>query len=305
MDLREKPGKVQTVMEFLLRIRLISVVVMVVAIAAFVATKWQDMIPLALGSSEAFCMWVAEFEDATTAWQSAQFLVVSGVASVVLFFVFGGLRAGLASFASIAVSLGALFLLGGNEQMPLIMFGGLSLVAIIALVALKFSIACGLFPFVIGWCFFTGLMAALPEAMQPSWMVWAVLSSLGFAGAMALSVVAGKHLGQGVPQAGSLVKSAKQMLLPVVLSSFVALSALVFDMAGNESTEILESNIWGGLLYFFVYNIWFFVLLYPAMAFSPWERLRSASRRVEMKDRKKKESSKKPSKKSSRKSSKE
>lgn len=297
MDLREKPGKVQTVMEFLLRIRLISVVAMVIAIAAFAATKWQEMVPLTLGASEALCMWVAEFEDVMVAWQSGQFLAVSGIAAVVLFFVFGGVRAGFASLVSIAASVGALFLLGGNEEMPLMMLGGLALVAVIALIAVKLSVACGLFPFVIGWCFFTGLMVALPEALQPSWMVWAVLSTLGFASAMSLSVVAGKHLGQGVPQAGALVKAGKQMLAPVMLSSFVALGSLVFDMAGSESTEVLKNNIWGGVLYFFVYNIWFFVLLYPTMSFSPWERLRAGSRRVELKDKKKKTVSKKSTKK--------
>lgn len=297
MDLREKPGKVQTVMEFLLRIRLISVVAMVIAIAAFAATKWQEMVSLTLGASEALCVWIAEFEDVMTAWQSGQFLAVSGIAAVVLFFVFGGVRAGFASLVSIAASLGALFLLGGNERYPLIFFGVLALVAVIALIAVKLSVACGLFPFVLGWCFFTGLMVALPEALQPSWMVWTVLSTLGFASAMAFSVTAGKRLGQGVPQAGSLVKAGKQMLAPVILSSFVALGSLVFDMAGNESTEVLKSNIWGGVLYFFVYNIWFFVLLYPSMAFSPWERLRSGSRRVEMKEKKKKTVSKKSTKK--------
>lgn len=297
MDLREKPGKVQTVMEFLLRIRLISVVTMVIAIAAFAATKWQEMVPLTLGASEALCMWVAEFEDVMVAWQSGQFLAVSGIATVVLFFVFGGVRAGFASLVSIAASVGALFLLGGNEEMPLMMLGCLALVAVIALIAVKLSVACGLFPFVIGWCFFTGLMVALPEALQPSWMVWAVLSTLGFASAMSLSVVAGKHLGQGVPQAGALVKAGKQMLAPVMLSSFVALGSLVFDMAGSESTEVLKNNIWGGVLYFFVYNIWFFVLLYPTMSFSPWERLRAGSRRVELKDKKKKTVSKKSTKK--------
>lgn len=296
MDLREKPGKVQTMMEFLLRIRLISVVAMVIAIAAFAATKWQEMVPLTLGASEALCMWAAEFEDVMVAWQSGQFLAVSGIAAVVLFFVFGGVRAGFASLVSIAASVGALFLLGGNEEMPLMMLGGLALVAVIALIAVKLSVACGLFPFVIGWCFFTGLMVALPEALQPSWMVWAVLSTLGFASAMSLSVVAGKHLGQGVPQAGALVKAGKQMLAPVMLSSFVALGSLVFDMAGSESTEVLKNNIWGGVLYFFVYNIWFFVLLYPTMSFSPWERLRAGSRRVELKDKKKKTVSKKSTK---------
>lgn len=310
MDLREKPGKVQTVMELLLRFRLISVVAIVVATAAFVATKWQEIVSLPLGASEALGMWIAEIEDVATVWASAQYLAVAGIAAVVLFFVFGGIRSGFASIVSFGLAFGALFLLGGNEEMPLMMMGGLALVAALSMIVLKLSVACGLFPFVLGWCFFSGLMAALPEALEPSWRVWALLSALGFAGSMALSVSAGKHLGAGVPQAGSLVKAAKQTLMPMLLSSFVVLGALAFDMytaaiatnAAGEASEAVDptNNIWGAVLYFFVFNIWFFGFVYPTMSFAPWERLRAGSRRVEMKDKKKK-TEKKGDKKSSKK----
>lgn len=307
MDLRDKPGKVQTIMELMLRFRLISVVAIVVATAAFVATKWQDIVSLPLGASEALGMWVAEIEDVAFVWNSAQYISVAGIAAVVLFFVFGGIRAGFASIVSFAMAFGALFLLGGNEEMPLMMIGGLALVAALAMIVLKLSVACGLFPFVLGWCFFSGLMVALPEALEPSWRVWAVLSALGFAGSMALSVTAGKHLGAGAPQAGALVKAAKQMLMPMLLSSFVVLGALTFDMsmaavAAEAATDTAEAfdptnNIWGAVLYFFVFNIWFFVFVYPTMSFAPWDRLRAGSRRVEMKDKKKKTVSKKSTKK--------
>ncbi|MCQ2108012.1 MAG: hypothetical protein MJZ05_04525 [Fibrobacter sp.] len=315
MDLREKPGKVQTVMELLLRFRLISVVAIVVASATFVATKWQEIVSLPLGASEALGMWIAEIEDVASVWASAQYLAVAGIAAVVLFFVFGGIRSGFASIISFALAFGALFLLGGNEEMPLMMMGGLALVAALAMIVLKLSVACGLFPFVLGWCFFSGLMAALPEALEPSWRVWALLSALGFAGSMALSVSAGKHLGAGVPQAGSLVKAAKQTLMPMLLSSFVVLGALAFDMytaavatgAAGEAAEAAAdvvvdpmNNVWGAVLYFFVFNVWFFGFVYPTMSFAPWERLRAGSRRVEMKDKKKK-TEKKGDKKSSKK----
>ena len=56
MDLREKPGKVQTLLELLLRFRLIAVVVMVVATVSFIAKDWQSVVSLPLGASEAFGM---------------------------------------------------------------------------------------------------------------------------------------------------------------------------------------------------------------------------------------------------------
>ena len=63
MDLREKPGKVQTLLELMMRFRLIAVVVMVVASVSFVATNWQEMVSFSLAASEAFGMWLAEVEN--------------------------------------------------------------------------------------------------------------------------------------------------------------------------------------------------------------------------------------------------
>lgn len=297
MDLREKPGKVQKVMELLLRFRLISVLVIVIAAVSFVATNWQGVASLPVGASEALCMWMAEVDGVGGVWASAQFLTVAGIAAAVLFFVFGGLRGGVAAVISFALAFGGLVLLAGNESMPMIMFGALALVAVVAVVLIKLSFACGLFPFVLAWAFFSGLMAAMPAALEPNWLSWAVLSALGFAGAMALSVVAGKHLGAGVPQAGALVKAAKQMVVPMLASSVVALGAIAFDMPAVQSAgEVVgeaakavqesSSNVWGAILYFFVFNVWFFGFMYPTMSFAPWERLRSGSRRVEMKEKK-------------------
>ena len=52
MDLREKPGKIQTFLEWMLRFRLIAVVAMVVATVSFVATNWQEMVSPSLAASE-------------------------------------------------------------------------------------------------------------------------------------------------------------------------------------------------------------------------------------------------------------
>ena len=93
--------------------------------------------------------------------------------------------------------------------MPVPMFGGLFFLSVVMILFVKLSISCGLFPFVISWLFLGGLISVLPETLEPSGLVWGVLSAFAFASAMALSAVAGKHLGQGVPAAGALVKSAK------------------------------------------------------------------------------------------------
>lgn len=294
MDLREKPGKIQKVLEILLRIRLISIVVMVVAAVSFLATNWQGVASLPIGASEALGMWMAEIDGAAGVWASAQFLTVAGIAAVVLFAVFGGVRSGIAAVVSFALAFGGLYILGGNESMPVTLFGALAVISMVAIILVKLSFACGLFPFVISWLFFTGFMAALPSALEPSWLVWAVLSALGFAGAMALSVSAGKLLGEGMPQAGALVKSAKRMVVPVMAASLLAVCAIAFDMGGAAQGTVegaaagKSSSVWGAILYFFVFNIWFFALMLPVMSFAPWERLRSGSRRVEMKDKKKK-----------------
>lgn len=305
MDLREKPGKVQKTMEMLLRFRLISAAVMIVAAVSFVASRWQELASLPVGASEALGMWMAEVEGVSGIWQNGQFLSVAAITAVVLFLVFGGFRAAFAAVVSLVLSIGGLVVLGGNESMPTILFGALLLISLVGLIFVKLSVACGLFPFVLGWLFFTGLISAMPDVGVPSWLLWAVLSSLGFAGSMALSAVAGKHLGSGTPQAGALVKAAKQMVVPMVLTSLLGICAVAFDMRSEVAAEAAsaadaaaegvkqDSNVgWGAAFYFFVFNIWFFVLLYPSMSFARWERLRSGSRRVEMKEKKKKPAAK-------------
>ena len=298
MDLREKPGRVQTLLELLVRFRLIAVVVMVVATASFVAKDWQEIVSLPLGASEALGMWLAEIENISGAWASAQYLLVAGLACCVMFFVFGGLRAGLASIVSAALVVAALYVMGGSESMPLPMFGVLFVISVVLILLAKFSFACGLFPFVISWLFLGGLVALLPDMGMPVWLVWGVLSALGFASAMALSAVAGKLLGEGTPAAGALVKAAKRLLAPAVIGSLLVVAAVAFDMpaAGADQAAApakASPNVPGALLYFAVFNAWFFALLFPTMTFAPWERLRSGSRRVEMKDKKKKKPSKK------------
>lgn len=286
MDLREKPGKVQTFLEMMLRFRLIALVVMVVATVSFVATGWQEMVSLPLGSSEAFGMWLAETETAQGLWNSARYIGVASIACIVMFVVFGGVRAGIASVVSTALSFVALYVLGGADSMPLPMFGVLALVAIVMFIFVKFSVACVLFPFVISWLFLSGILEIVSSKFDASAsLVWGAHSAFAFACAMAFAVVAGKHLSEGVPQAGALVKSAKQLLAPVVLGSLLLVAAMTFDMGDRN---------WGyAALQFVAFLVWFFVFFFSISSFGPWERLRSGSRRVEMKDKKKKGAAKK------------
>ena len=286
MDLREKPGKVQTFLELMLRFRLIALVVMVIATVSFVATGWQEMVSLPLGSSEAFGMWLAETETAKGLWDSARYIGVASIACVVMFVVFGGVRAGIASLVSAVLSFAALYVLGGAESMPLPMFGILALVAVVMFIFVKLSVACALFPFVLSWLFLSGILEIISSKFDAAAsLMWGAHSAFAFACAMAFAVVAGKHLGEGAPQAGALVKAAKQLLAPVVIGSLLLVAAMTFDMG--------ERN-WGyAALQFVAFLVWFFVFFFSISSFGPWERLRSGSRRVEMKDKKKKAPAKK------------
>jgi len=286
MDLREKPGKVQKFLELMLRFRLIALVVMVLATVSFVATGWQEMVSLPLGSSEAFGMWLAETETAQGLWDSARYIGVASIACIVMLVVFGGVRAGIASVVSAVLSFVALYVLGGADSMPLPMFGFLALVAIVMFIFVKLSVACALFPFVISWLFLSGILEIVSSKFDASAsLVWGAHSAFAFACAMAFAVVAGKHLSAGVPQAGALVKSAKQLLAPVVIGSLLLVAAMTFDMG--------DRNWAYAALQFVAFLVWFFVFFFPISSFGPWERLRSGSRRVEMKDKKKKGAAKK------------
>lgn len=287
MDLREKPGKVQTFLELMLRFRLIALVVIVVATVTFAATRLSEIVSLPLGASEAFGMWIAEIENIQGVWSSAQYLTVAGLACVVMLFVFGGIRAGIASIVSTALSLAALYVLGGAESMPLPMFGILALVSLVLILFVKWSVACMLFPFVLAWAFLSGVLSVVPWSPDdPPYLVWAVFSTFAFANSMAFAMVAGKHLGAGDPQAGSLVKAAKQMLTPVLVGSLLLVTAISVDVSGGANLPY--SALWFGILV-----AWFFVFLFSISSFAPWERLRAGSRRVEMKDKKKKSPAKK------------
>lgn len=286
MDLREKPGKVQTFLEWMLRFRLISLVVMVIATVSFVATGWQEIVSLPIGSSEAFGMWLAETDGAKALWESARYLGVAAIACVVMFIVFGGVRAGIASVVATILSFAGLYVLGGAESMPLPMYGIFALVSLVLFLFAKWSVACVLFPFALSWLFLSGLLMVVTTRLDsPVNLVWGVHSTFAFACVLALAVVAGNHLAAGVPQAGALVKAAKQLLVPVLVGALLLIAAITYDMG--------DPNWIYAALQFVVYAVWFYVFLFSISSFAPWERLRSGSRRVEMKDKKKKASTKK------------
>lgn len=287
MDLREKPGKVQTFLELMLRFRLIALVVMVVATVSFVASRWQELVSFPLAASESLGMWLAETEGLQALWASSQYLAVAGIACIVLSFVFGGLRGGIASVVAPALFVGALYVLGGGESLVLPMFGILAGLSLVLFLFVKLSVACGLFPFVLNWLLLGGFLLCLPhrpESHPELW--WAIFSTVGFAYSMVFAAIAGKHLSAGVPQAGALVKAAKQMLVPVLVGGLLSVSALSFDAPGGINWPV-------ALLGYAIFVAWFYIFLFPVMSFGPWERLRSGSRRVELKDKKKKTAKKK------------
>ena len=286
MDLREKPGKVQTFLELMLRFRLIAFVVMVIATVSFVATGWQEIVSLPIGASESFGLWLAETEGVKALWESARYIGVAAIACLVMFVVFGGVRAGIASAVSAVLSFAALYVLGGAESMPLPMFGILALVSLVLFLFVKWSVACALFPFVVSWLFLSGILEIVSSKFGASaGLMWGVHSAFAFACAMAFAVVAGKHLAAGVPQAGALVKAAKQLLVPVMGGALLLVAAITFDMG--------ERNWAYAVIQFVAYAVWFYVFMFSISSFAPWERLRSGSRRVEMKDKKKKAPAKK------------
>ena len=111
MDLREKPGKIQKVLELFLRFRLISILVLIIASVSLMATRWQVMVSMPVASSEALGMWLAEHSGFTGLWQGGQYLAVSAVALMVLLFVFAGVRGGIAGLLGLCAMTFALFAL--------------------------------------------------------------------------------------------------------------------------------------------------------------------------------------------------
>ena len=209
MELREKPGKVQKLLELSLRFRLIFVLLMIGFAAAFLVTGWQQMASLPLGASEALGMWIAKFTNVVSAWHSTQYLFVAGLSMLVLYFVFGGVRGGFAGLIALVAFLGALYALGGDEDMLLRFFALIAGLALLFVAFVKWSVACALFPFVLSWLLLTGFVSWFPMMIGKAWLMWAVLSAIAFSGVMACALVAGKELGDGSPKAGLLLRRAK------------------------------------------------------------------------------------------------
>ena len=158
MELREKPGTLQKLFELSLRFRLIFVVLMIGFAVAFVATGWQQMGSLPLGASEALGMWIAEFTNVVSAWNSSQYIFVAGLSMVVLYFVFGGWRGGVAGLLALVAFVGSLFALGGDEDMLLIFFAVFAGLSLVLMLFAKWSVACALFPFALSWLLLTGFL---------------------------------------------------------------------------------------------------------------------------------------------------
>ena len=280
MDLREKPGKIQKCLELSCRFRLIFLVLAVVISVSFVASGWQAMCALPLGASEALGMWMANFGTETMA--GAEYLGVAALAMFVMAFVFGGVRSGIGAVVAAAAFVGSLVLLDGAEGMQTAFYGVFALVGLALLLFAKLSVAQALFPFAVVWLLMTGFVAWFPLVPGNAWLVWAVLSTVGFACIVAFSLAAGRELADGAPQAGALVKAGKKMFVPVLLSSLLALAAITIDMGAASGKAIA-----GAVILWIAFILWFYGFAFGTMAFCPWERLRAGSRRVQMKDKKK------------------
>ena len=86
---------------------------------------------------------------------------------------------------------------------------------------------------------------------------WAAFAVFAFANSMAFAFVAGKHLGAGVPQAGALVKAARQMLVPVLVGALLLVVAVVQSRsAGSAETPWLYA-----VLRYVILAVWFFVFV--------------------------------------------
>ena len=269
MDLREKPGKVQKFMELVLRFRLISLLLLVIGSVALVATQWQAMVSLPVAASESLGMWLADHQGLAALWQGGQFLAVAAVTLVVLLFVFSGIRGGVSALVGLVAFTFALMILGGAESMVLVFFGVFAGVALLLLLFAKLGVACTLFPFALAWVFLTALVALVSGGTPvASWLLWAVFSAMGFALALAFSLVSAKFLAEGTPRAGSLVRSGKKLLLPVAISSFIALGALILDM---DRAALTGGAIAKGVGLWFGFNLWFYAFLFPLVSFAPWD----------------------------------
>lgn len=270
MDLREKRGILQRFRESILRFRLIFIVLFAVLCGIFFG-GYSAVCSFILGASEALGMRLSE-GGLGGLWPWLLLLALLLVSR----FPLAGKRSGFSLLGTSVAALAFLFLLQGSDPIVLASLILLALVALLLLVLLKHSFGCYAFPAYLLALAFLG--CAAPFQPLFSFQEISILLVLLLSDLLAVALIAGKTLAEGLPKASSLLEGLKLQLLPSFLGALVTAAFFAWQ-AGDNSALAWARHFALSISCF----ILFLLLGFPLLSFAPFSRLRAETRTLNLK----------------------
>lgn len=289
MDLREKPGMIQTVVELLRRFRLIFLMVFI-PMGIFFSPSIFEMVTYVLGAAESVAMSFFELQKGNHGQMLQLFPWVLGfiVCLFVLRYFFFGVSGMIALFWAFIFVPVLVFLLNGSEEYILPLAGGIFVLLVVLTVLIKSSVACAFVPV------FFSLFAvtAFSVKLGLSYLVWGSFVVLAIADVFSLSFSTGLQLREGISKDGALLRVFRAQIPGIFFSALIlALFSALPKILAHESPALIAFALIPSGIYF----VWITFVLFPLITFAPLGRLRAEKRRVTLQE--KKERKKIPSKK--------
>lgn len=270
MDLREKPGIIQRIGEFILRFRLVIVFILALVGGYFFA-GWREFLTHILNVSELLGMRYAE-GNFLSLWPFAVLLVVLLLPR----FLLGGMQLGFSALGIFIALPLILFSLQSSDAVVLPVVLSYAVLSIILMVVVKKTWACMLLPMALSATTLVGSVLGMKFVNYPSYELSA-FSVLMLAELLGFALLSGKELSLGSPKAGALIFAFKKTLLPAIIST-VALAAF-FILVGKDFTgmAVLKHSALalGGFLCTFLLGVSLF-------SFTPLSRLRAEKRSIQV-----------------------
>ncbi len=274
MDLREKPGKVQILVEFLRRFRLIFLIILIPLCAVFMPPLF-DMVSYVLGAAENFAMQKGSF----LAGENLLWFSGAALCLLILRYFFFGASGLIALLWSVLFVPALLILLNGSDDVILALAGGILALLLVLTVLIKSATVCVFVPVYLSLLAVT----ALAVTFDFSYFIWKSFAVLAIADLFSFGFSTGKLLREGTPKDGALIRVYSKQIFGVFFSALIVslFFALPMILAGSAGTLIAEAFIPFGF-----YFILMTFVIFPLLTFAPFGRLRAEKRRVKLTDKK-------------------
>lgn len=270
MDLREKPGFLQSIGEALLRFRLIFVFLLALLSGWFFA-GWQELLTHILSISEMLGMRFAE-KNFLPLWP----WLVLFVLLLLPRFLLAGKRSGFSALGIFLLLPLALFGLQSSDSVILPVFISCATLSLIFLVFIKKAWASVLFPMLLTISAIVGTILGFSfvtfNSLEISTFAIVCASEL-----FAISLLAGKELSLGVSKTGALLLAFQKQVKPAFISSVLLCLFFVFISNNYSGMNFLKY----GALSLGVFLVTF-LLGFPLYSFTPLARLRADKRSIKI-----------------------